>query len=72
MIGEILSVVKILQSKIYINKDITNKFSFKEGDKVVWYINENNELVLSKSDKINYKKTSSSDIETIYRIKQQQ
>lgn len=53
MIKEIITTVKMTQNKVYLDQDVIKKFGFKDKDRLVWCINENNELVLIKSDKIN-------------------
>ena len=49
MIVEIIKVVKISQNKVYIPKTIRERYALKDGEDIVWGINKNGEIVLTKT-----------------------
>ncbi len=50
MITEVLKTTKISQSKIFISKNILQKFQMKDGDSVMWCLNREGELILKKTE----------------------
>ena len=60
MIREIIETVKLTQNKVYLSKNMMTRFALKNGDKLVWALNEDKELMLIKANRIN--KESNYDI----------
>ena len=53
MIKEIINTVNLTQNKVYITMDMLKRFTLKNGDKLVWALNENKEIVLVKANMVN-------------------
>ena len=53
MIKEIINTVNLTQNKVYITMDMLKRFALKNGDKLVWALNENKEIVLVKANMVN-------------------
>jgi len=53
MIREVIETVNLTQNKVYLTQKMIKRFSLKNGDKLVWALNENKELVLVKANRIN-------------------
>jgi len=53
MIKEIINTVNLTQNKVYITMNMLKRFALKNGDKLVWALNENKEIVLVKANMVN-------------------
>ena len=53
MIKEIINTVNLTQNKVYVTMDMLKRFALKNGDKLVWALNENKEIVLVKANMVN-------------------
>lgn len=51
MIIETIKVTTISQNKVYIPQNIMKRFGFKNGDKIVWGINRDGEIIIEKNTK---------------------
>lgn len=49
MIEEIIGISKVYRKRTTIIKEIRERLNIKDGDDLIWYINENREIALSKS-----------------------
>ena len=47
---EILGTTTSYQNKVTIIKKVRDKYDIKEGDLLIWGINKNGDLILSKSE----------------------
>lgn len=50
-ITEILGTTTVYDSKIRLTKEVKKMFKIKQGDKMVWAINRDGNLILSKAAK---------------------
>ncbi len=46
---KIIKTTRIRNGKIYLPKEVRQEFELKEGDKVIFLVNEKHELILSKN-----------------------
>lgn len=46
---EIIQVTKLSQSKVYVPKRVRSRLNIKDGDRIMWIINERGELVVRNS-----------------------
>ncbi|MFW9881929.1 MAG: hypothetical protein ACFFG0_53375 [Candidatus Thorarchaeota archaeon] len=50
MITEIIKTTKVSQQKVFLSKDVLQRFDLKEDDKVMWCTNKEGELILMKTE----------------------
>jgi len=46
---EIIQVSKLSQSKVYVPKRVRSRLNIKDGDRIMWIINERGELIVRNS-----------------------
>lgn len=54
MITEIIKTTKISQQKVFLSKEVLQKFGFKEDDKVMWCTNKEGECILKKTETVDF------------------
>lgn len=52
-ITEIIGFSKVYNNNIHIPSEIIKKFKLKNGDKLVWALNDDKELIIIKANRIN-------------------
>lgn len=50
MITEIIKTTKISQQKVFLSKDVLQRFNLKEDEKVMWCTDKEGNLILKKTE----------------------